>query len=148
METKKNTTVSSCGCNGQNKRHKAAKKASALNVVSAVVFFLFPKCPICWAAYGSFFSFIGFENLQYNPTWQYIVLGLFITGSLFLLYKHYRNRAWWNIGIYICGIGLLALTYWLDYTQTGWLIAIAVLIILSNVQWRRLRFWLRTSFTT
>lgn len=143
METKKNTTAQSCNCGSSGGRNTAVRKASALNIVSAVVFFLFPKCPICWAAYGSFLSFIGFENLRYNPTWQWVVLGLFLLGSIYLLYKHYRNRAWWNIVIYTSGIGLLALTYWLDYDQTGWLIAITVLIILSNVQWRSVRSRLR-----
>lgn len=146
METKKNTTINSCSCKSSGKRHSAARKASGLNVVSAVVFFLFPKCPLCWAAYGSLLSFIGFENLQYNPSWQYVVLGLFILGSLYLLYKHYRNRAWWNIIIYTSGISLLVVTYWLNITQKGWLIAIATLIVLSNVQWRRLRPWYNSIF--
>ena len=132
METKKNTAAISCCCSTQPKKVHTAKKTSALNIISAVVFFLFPKCPLCWAAYGSFFSLLGFENLQYNPIWQYVVLGVFILGSLYLLYKHYKNKAWLNMGVYLSGIAILFFAYALNYSQNWWLILVSLLIIVSN----------------
>ncbi len=132
MQIKKNTLAPSCGCGSKPKKESAPKKTSALNILTAVVFFLFPKCPLCWAAYGSFFSLIGFENLEYNPVWRYVVLALFVSGSLYLLYKHYLNKAWLNITIYLSGIAILFIAYSLNYTQNWWLILVAFLIILSN----------------
>ena len=132
METKKNTSCSSCSCGSTSKKVSAPKKTSALNILTAVVFFLFPKCPLCWAAYGSLFSFLGFENLQYNPIWRYIVLGLFVCGSLYLLWQHYKNKAWLNIGVYLSGIAILFIAYALNYSQNWWLILVSFLIILSN----------------
>lgn len=125
---KKNT----CSCNSKKKSGMDTKKISALNILSAVVFFLFPKCPFCWAAYASIFSYIGLGNLEYNSQWKYIILSIFLIGSILLLWKHYKNKSWLNILIYTTGLVVLLTAYYLNYSQNWWVYCIATLMILSN----------------
>ncbi|SEK93281.1 hypothetical protein SAMN04487910_1507 [Aquimarina amphilecti] len=125
----------SCSCatkvsNKQTGKH--TKKVNALNILSAVVFFLFPKCAFCWAAYASFFSFIGFEKLAYNSKWKYIILFVFLLGSVVLMWKHYKNKSWINIILYTSGLSILLIAYYLNYSQNWWLYIVAFLMILSN----------------
>jgi mercuric ion transport protein len=126
----KNEPKSACNCS--KKAVPTSKKMNTLNIVSAVVFFLFPKCPICWAAYASFFSFIGMEQLEYHSYWRYIVLSVFLLGSVFLLWRHYQNKSWLNIILYTSGLSLLFTIYYLNYTQIGWLIVVSLLLFVSN----------------
>jgi mercuric ion transport protein len=126
----KNEPKNTCNCS--KKVVQTSKKMSTLNIVSAVVFFLFPKCPICWAAYASFFSFIGMEQFEYHSYWRYIVLSVFLLGSAFLLWRHYQNKSWLNIILYVSGLSLLLTVYYLNYKQIGWLIIVALLMLGSN----------------
>ncbi len=127
-------TKESCSCNSNSKPQgdHSTKKMSALNIISAVVFFLFPKCAFCWAAYASLFSYIGLEHLEYNSKWKYIILCVFLIGSIFLMWKHYKNKSWINILLYISGLTLLLTAYYLDYSQTWWIYIVAFLMLLSN----------------
>ncbi|MDH7445989.1 hypothetical protein [Aquimarina sp. 2201CG14-23] len=80
-------------------------------------------------------KFIGISSLgqlSYNSKWKYIILGIFLLGSVFLMWKHYKNRSWLNILLYTSGLTLLLTVYYLDYTQTWWLYIVAFLMILSN----------------
>ncbi len=121
-----------CCC--QSSKPKKNTKMSTLNIVSAVVFFLFPKCPICWAAYASFFSYIGLEQFEFRWYWRYLILGVFLLGSLYLLWRHYQNKSWLSIVLYGSGLTVLLLSYTLNYNQIGWLLLVALLFILSNFQ--------------
>jgi len=125
--------TNSCSCNKASKKTASnTKKMSVLNALSAIVFFLFPKCPICWAAYASIFSFIGLENLAYNSKFKYIALGVFLIGSFFIIWKHYKNKSWLNILIYISGISIFLIATSLNFSQTWWIYLVSFLIILSN----------------
>ncbi|MEM7086032.1 MAG: hypothetical protein AAF489_07610 [Bacteroidota bacterium] len=147
-KTAKNTT---CNCNSGTletvqPKGKGTKRMSLLNIGTGVLFFLFPKCPFCWAAYASFFSFIGLDTVAYNSSWKYIILAVFLLGSLFVLWRHYRNRSWLNIILYTSGLTLLMVTYYLNFSQTWWLYAVAVLMLLSNLKMQKVsqRFGLGT----
>ncbi|WP_027394888.1 MULTISPECIES: hypothetical protein [Aquimarina] len=125
----------SCSCNTEvstKQVGKHTKKINVLNILSAVVFFLFPKCAFCWAAYASFFSFIGLGKLDYNSKWKYVILTIFLSGSIILMWRHYKNKSWINILLYTFGLSILLLTYYLNYSQTWWLYIVAFLMILSN----------------
>jgi len=141
METTKTT---SCQCGSSRpKKTKGAKRMSILNIITGVVFFLFPKCPFCWAAYASIFSFIGLDTLEYPAEWKYILLAIFLGGSLLLMWRHYKNRAWLNIGVYTLGFVVLLLAYYLNYTQSWWLYVVAFLIFLSNFHIQGKEWYLR-----
>lgn len=112
---------------------KTSKKMSVLNICSAVLFFLFPKCPACWAAYASLLSYFGLEHIGYSSVYKYIILGVFLFGSLFLLRKHYLKKSWLNIVIYSLGMVLLLLVYYLNVQATWWLYIVAFLMLLSNM---------------
>ena len=128
---------SDCSCGGSASEiqiKKGAKRINFLNIGTGVLFFLFPKCPFCWAAYASFFSFIGLDTVAYNSDWKYIILGVFLVGSLFVLWRHYRNKSWLNITLYTAGLVLLMVTYYLDFSQTWWLYIVATLMLVSNLK--------------
>ena len=135
----------SCSCHNSSKPTLKNKSLSGLNIISAIVFFLFPKCPICWAAYASFLSFIGLDTLSYNPNWKYVLLTIFSIGSLFLLWKHYKQRAWINIIVYSSGLAIFAITYLLNTSQDWWLYIVVILMLLSNLYWnaKSLKLWSR-----
>ncbi|WP_459212121.1 hypothetical protein [Aquimarina rhabdastrellae] len=135
----------SCSCHNSSKPTLKNKGLSGLNIISAIVFFLFPKCPICWAAYASFFSFIGLDTLSYNPSWKYALFAIFSIGSLFLLWKHYKQRAWINIIVYSSGLAIFAITYLLNTSQNWWLYIVVILMLLSNLYWnaKSLKLWSR-----
>lgn len=113
---------------------KGAKSMSMLNIGTGILFFLFPKCPLCWAAYASFFSFIGLDTVSYYSSWKYFILSIFLVGSLFVLWRHYRDKSWLNIALYTTGLALLMATYYLNVSQTWWLYVVAVLMLLSNLK--------------
>ena len=110
---------------------------SVLNVIIGVVFFLFPKCPFCWAAYASLFSFIGLDKLEYPAYWKYILLSVFILGSVLALRKHFKKKAWLNMVIYSVGITVLLIAYYLNYSQSIWLYIVVFFILLSNFNLQR-----------
>ena len=126
-------TPSTC-CNCNASKAKSNTQMSTLNIVSAIVFFLFPKCPICWAAYASFFSYIGLGQLEYNSYWRYVIMSVFLVGSVYLLWRHYQNKSWLSILLYGSGLTILLLSYFLNYNQIGWLLLVALLFMLSNFQ--------------
>ncbi len=132
-----NTKKTACSCSKHHppKRllNKSGKKTSILNVVTAVVLFLFPKCPICWAAYASLFSFLGLEQISFNSNWSYIVLGIFLVGSFFLMRKHYLNKSWSSLVLYGLGMVILMISYGLNFTENWWLYVVLGLIVLSNL---------------
>lgn len=111
---------------------------TVLNIISAVVFFLFPKCPICWAGYASFFSFLGLDYLKYDPYWKHIILFVFLLGIVFLLYKHYQNKSWINIIFYVTGLSVFFITYYLNFTQKGWLYLVLSLIAISSLNLKKI----------
>ena len=128
-----------CGCStSEETKQKGAKSMSMLNIGTGILFFLFPKCPFCWAAYASFFSFIGLDTVAYNSSWKYIILSVFLVGSLFVLWRHYRNKSWLNIILYTAGLSLLMVTYYLNFNQTWWLYVVAVLMLLSNLKMQKM----------
>lgn len=132
-----------CGCNTSKESNKEETgKMSMLNIGSGILFFLFPKCPFCWAAYASFFSFLGLEKVAYNSNWKYIILSVFLVGSLFVLWRHYKNKSWINIILYTAGLALLMVTYYLDFSQTWWLYAVALLMLLSNFRMKNVFMYL------
>jgi hypothetical protein len=147
MKVKPKSSDCDCGCGtSEVTSRKNAKKMSMLNIGTGILFFLFPKCPFCWAAYASFFSFIGLDTVAYNSNWKYIILSVFLVGSLFVLSRHYRNRSWLNIILYTTGLALLMVTYYLNFSQTWWLYVVAVLMLLSNLKMQKVsqRFGLDT----
>lgn len=133
MEASKNT---SCACSNQNSLKKSltkgGQKMSVFNSFSVVLLFLFPKCPLCWAAYASVFSFIGFDTISYNSNWRYLILGVFLIGSFYLLRKHYMNKAWFSILFYSVSFALLLITYAMNYSKPWLLYVVLFLILLSN----------------
>jgi len=133
ITAKKNTC--NCGC-GTLKETKSKKtnSISMFNIGTGILFFLFPKCPFCWAAYASFFSFIGLDTVTYNSYWKYIILSIFLVGSLFVIWRHYRNKSWFNIILYIMGLSLLMATYYLNFNQSWWLYIAAIFMLLSNMK--------------
>ncbi|MBX2828522.1 MAG: hypothetical protein KTR22_10170 [Flavobacteriaceae bacterium] len=138
MSTQKKEISCGCGCGKEDTpRPKKTGKMNLLNIVTGVLFFLFPKCPICWAAYASFFGYLGLENVSYRSEWKYVILSVFLLGSLIVLWKHYKNRSWINIVIYTFGIALLMITYYLNLSETWWVYAIAALMLLSNLKFTR-----------
>ena len=139
MYTFKNKPCSCTTKNANKPSGSSTKKMSVLNILSAVVFFLFPKCAFCWAAYASFFSYIGFDQLEYNSKWKYVILALFLLGSIILMWKHYKNKSWINIIVYTVGLFILLIAYYLNYNQTWWLYIVAFLMILSNFHLRKNR---------
>ncbi|MBL4662229.1 MAG: hypothetical protein JKY22_01385 [Flavobacteriaceae bacterium] len=139
MKTNTNKIACDCSCGSSEViKPKGAKRMSLLNIGTGVLFFLFPKCPFCWAAYASFFSFIGLDTVAYNSSWKLIILAIFLVGSLFVLWKHYRNKSWLNIILYTTGLGLLLVTYYLNFSQTWWLYIVAVLMLLSNLKMQKM----------
>lgn len=146
MNVKSKSSNCDCACGtSEVTKPKGAKKMSFLNIGTGILFFLFPKCPFCWAAYASFFSFIGLDTVAYNSSWKYIILSVFLVGSLFVLWRHYRNKSWLNIILYTTGLALLMVTYYLNFSQTWWLYVVAVLMLLSNLKMQKMseRFGLR-----
>ena len=138
MKMKAKNIACDCGCGtSEETKPKGAKKMSVLNIGTGILFFLFPKCPVCWAAYASFFSFIGLDTMAYNSNWKYIILSVFLVGSVFVLWRHYRNKSWLNIILYTTGLALLMITYYLDFSQTWWLYVVAVLMLLSNLKMQK-----------
>ncbi|WP_219009406.1 hypothetical protein [Aquimarina litoralis] len=130
----------SCSCTSKGSSKSLGtdtKKMSLLNILSAVVFFLFPKCAFCWAAYASFFSYIGFGQLEYNSKWKYIILSIFILGSIVLMWRHYKKKSWVNMLLYTAGLSILLIAYYLNYNETWWLYIVAFLMILSNFHLRK-----------
>jgi len=137
VTAKKNTC--NCGCSTSEKtKLKGTKNMSMLNIGTGILFFLFPKCPFCWAAYASFFSFIGLDTVAYNSSWKYIILSIFLVGSIFVLWRHYRNKSWLNIILYTVGLSLLMVTYYLNFNQTWWLYVVALLMLLSNLKMQKM----------
>jgi hypothetical protein len=129
------------GTSGETKP-KGAKSISMLNIGTGILFFLFPKCPFCWAVYASFFSFIGLDTVAYNSNWKYIILSVFLVGSLFVLWRHYRNRSWINIILYTNGLVVLIVTYYFNFSQTWWLYVVALLMLLSNLKMQNILLYL------
>jgi len=139
MKAKPKNISCDCGCGpSEATKPKGAKKMSLLNIGTGILFFLFPKCPFCWAAYASFFSFIGLDTVAYNSSWKYIILAVFLVGSIFVLWRHYRNKSWLNIILYTAGLALLMVTYYLNFSQTWWLYAVALLMLLSNLKMQKM----------
>jgi hypothetical protein len=134
MKAKLESKPCNCCTTSEVAQPKGSKKMSVLNIGTGILFFLFPKCPMCWVAYASFFSFIGLGSVAYNSTWKYIILVVFLVGSLFVLWRHYRDKSWLNIILYTTGLALLMVTYYLNFTQTWWLYVAAVLMLLSNLK--------------
>ncbi|WP_308992715.1 hypothetical protein QLS71_016380 [Mariniflexile litorale] len=137
MENLKKT---SCTCSKLHPLKKSTssgdKKMNVLNILSGVLLFLFPKCPLCWAAYASIFSFVGIEQVSINTNWRFLILGIFLLGSFFLLRKHYLNKSWFSIILYGLGMSLLLTTYYLNYSETWLLYLVLFLILLSNISIR------------
>ena len=115
---------------------KDTKKMSVINIISAVLFFLFPKCPMCWAAYASIFSFMGMDKLTYNSDWKYILLGVFLLGTIYVIRRHYLNQSWINIFIYTLGLLILLGTYAFNISGNWSLYIVAILMLLSNVKFQ------------
>ncbi len=125
----------SCSCSNTKKK-SPNRKINVLNIFSAIIFFLFPKCPICWAAYASLFSFLGFEQIKFNSNWNYLILTVFIIGSVYSLYKYYRLKLWINFSTYCVAVGLLLFAYILDYDKSWWLYAVVILMLFSSFYYR------------
>ena len=139
MKTKSENSNCDCGCStSEVTKRKGSKKISVLNIGTGILFFLFPKCPFCWAAYASFFSYIGLGTVAYNSTWKYMILFVFLVGSLFVLWRHYRNKSWLNIILYTAGLALLMVTYYLKFSQTWWLFIVAILMLISNLKMQKM----------
>jgi mercuric ion transport protein len=124
-----------CTCAKDTK--SISRKMSALNIATAVVIFFFPKCPICWVAYASFFSFMGMEQFEYHSYWKYILLSIFLLINGYSIWQHYQNKSWLSILFLTSGLLLLLLFYTLNYSQTGLLILVGLLLFASNIQFPR-----------
>jgi mercuric ion transport protein len=132
MENKPNPI---CTCSKETK--SIPRKMSAINIATAAVIFFFPKCPICWAAYASFFSFMGMEQFEYHSYWKYILISIFLLISCYSIWRHYQNKSWMSLLLLTSGQLLLLLFYTLNYSQTGLLILVALLLFASNIQFPR-----------
>jgi len=137
-----NVEKSTCSCSMAKTKEasKDTKKMSVINIISAVLFFLFPKCPMCWAAYASIFSFMGMDKLTYNSDWKYILLGVFLLGTIYVIRRHYLNQSWINIFIYTLGLLILLGTYAFNISGNWSLYIVAILMLLSNVKFKRTWF--------